>query len=79
MALTKYISRRGVTDGMLGGRRQWLVLGAVVWLARLAKRVVSRSAEVVSIEKLEPGQSVTVTALESTTGRSRRSRRRPSS
>ena len=79
MAVTKYISRRGLTDGVFGGRRQWLVLGAVVWLARLLKRIVSRSVEVVSIEKLEPGQSVTVSALDSSADRSKRSRRRPPS
>lgn len=63
MPLGPYLRSRGIKDGVLGGRRGWLILGVAVWSGRLLKKLVMRSPEVVSVEKLEPGQSVTVTAL----------------
>lgn len=61
--LGSYLRTRGIKDGVFAGRRTWLILGSAVWAGRLLKKLVSRSSELVSTERLEPGQSVTVTAL----------------
>ncbi len=52
--------------GVLGGSRPWMVVAAVLWGARLVRRASSRRPEVVSIERLKPGQTVQVTALQPT-------------
>ena len=54
-----------VRRGLLGGSRAWMIVAGVLWGARLLRRASSRRPEVVSIERLKPGQAVQVTALES--------------
>ena len=79
MAIGRYLRTRGFKDGVLSGRQGWLVIGALVWTGRLLKRLLSRPAQLVAVERLEPGQSLTVSALvpeEGTTRTNRRARRR---
>jgi hypothetical protein len=57
-----------VQRGVLGGRRGWMILAAVLWGARLLRRASSRRPEIVAIERLQPGQSVHITALSSRRG-----------
>ncbi len=63
-ALVSYLSKRGLTDGVLRGRRMWTVIGAAMWIGRLLVKVASRRPEIVAREVLAPGQSITVTSLE---------------
>lgn len=58
--------------GFLNGSRPWMALAVVLWGARLLRRASSRRPEVVSIERLKPGQTLQVTALHSTGGRGER-------
>ena len=79
MALGRYLRRRGITESVLSGRRGWLVVAVLMWAGRLLKRVLSRPAQLVAVERLEPGQSLTVSALapdDDGTRTSRRARRR---
>lgn len=79
MALGRYLRTRGFKDGVLSGRRGWLAIGVLVWTGRLLKRMLSRPAQLVAVERLEPGQSLTVSALapeDGATRPNRRSRRR---
>lgn len=62
MASGSYLRYRGLKDGLLGGHRGWLALGLVMWVARMMKRILSRPTQLISVERLEPGQSVTVSA-----------------
>lgn len=64
MSLVSYLSRRGVRDGLLGGRRPWLVAGAVVWTLRLVRRLAGRRPELVTRETLKAGDSITVSSVE---------------
>ena len=64
MALMSYLRARSVKEGLLGGRRSWLVVGVIVWGFRLLRKLSSRSPQVVSTEVLRPGQTVSVSALE---------------
>lgn len=72
--LGSYLRTRGIKDGVFGGRRGWLALGLVMWIGRLVKKLASRSSELVAVEQLEPGQSITVSAL-APREKSRRGRR----
>lgn len=75
MALGRYLRTRGFRDGVLSGRRGWLAVGVLVWTGRLVKKLLSRPAQLVAVEKLEPGQSLTVSALAPESGATRTSRR----
>jgi hypothetical protein len=50
-----------------------MALGGVFWLARLFRRAISRTEHTVALERLLPGQSMTLTAI---TPDSRRTKRR---
>lgn len=63
-SLGKYVSKRGLRDGLVHGRRVWTILGGMIWLWRLARLLVSRRPEVVAREVLSPGQSITITAID---------------
>lgn len=52
-----------VRRGVVGGSRGWMILAGVLWGARVLRRASSRRPEVVAIERLQPGQSVHITAL----------------
>ena len=80
MALGSYLRSRGLKDGVLGGRRSWLVIGIVMWAGRVLKRILSKPSELISSERLEPGQSITILthASSESVRQSRRVRRRQS-
>lgn len=53
-----------------------MAIGAVVWGARLLRKLLGRSEEVVAVEKLEPGQVLRLEAIEPPTRAERRTARR---
>jgi hypothetical protein len=40
------------------------VVGVVVWGVRLFRRLVGRRPEVVAVEKVDPGRSITIASIE---------------
>ncbi|MGH9070299.1 MAG: hypothetical protein ACRDX8_03790 [Acidimicrobiales bacterium] len=52
------LATRAWRRGVLGGERHWLVVGAVLWVARRIRR---REAEVVYSESLAKGQTLRIT------------------
>jgi len=48
--------RNGLYKGLIGGDRRWLVVGGVVWGARFLRKSLGKSEQVVALEKLQPGQ-----------------------
>lgn len=56
--------RLGITRGLIGGSRGWLVVGGVAWGLRVVRRAAGRHEEVLTIEKLKPGETIQVRALE---------------
>lgn len=64
MSILSYVSRRGVRDGVLGGRRFWFVAGSVVWVLRLVRRLATRRPQLVSRESLKSGDVVSIAAVE---------------
>jgi hypothetical protein len=58
------LRRLGFYRGVLGGNRTWVGVFAVLVGARAVKKVVARSEEVAAVEKLAPGQRVTIIAID---------------
>lgn len=57
------LRRSAMNRGLLGGSGAWTALFITLVLARRMRRVVGRSDEVVSIEKLQPGETVVLRAI----------------
>ncbi len=60
---TTLLRHNALHKGLLGGRRGWLLVGAFMWGPRLLKRLLGRTEEVLTIERLAPGETVTITTL----------------
>jgi hypothetical protein len=73
LGLARTARRLGVTRGLLGGNRGWAAVGGLFWLARFMRRAFGKTEETVALERLLPGQSMTLTAV---TPESRRTRKR---
>ena len=71
-----YARRNAIYKGVLGGERGWLVVGGVVWGARLLKKALGKNEEVVTVERLEPGQWMSLRAIPAPTRRERKAARR---
>ena len=71
-ALSSYLRKRGLKDGLIQGRKPWAIVGIVVWTARLLTRLGTRRPQVVARERLEPGQSISITSIERGSGSSSR-------
>ncbi|MFZ9383405.1 MAG: hypothetical protein ACO27U_01900 [Ilumatobacteraceae bacterium] len=69
--MSSFLRSRSLRRGFLGSSRAWFAVGVVVWGSRLAKRILGRRPEVVSVERIEPGRSMIVSSVE------RSGRRRP--
>jgi hypothetical protein len=54
------LRRRAWDDGLLGGDRRWLAVGAVVWTITLLGRAWRREPEVVYRTVLKPGETLSV-------------------
>lgn len=59
----RFLRRSGFYRGVMGDSRGWLVVFLGLGAARQVAKIWRREPEIVSLEKLEPGQSVTITAL----------------
>ena len=56
----------GLSKGLVGGSKPWLVVGAVAGGIRLLRRMAAREPEVVYCEKLEPGERLVISHLTET-------------
>lgn len=64
--------RNAVYKGVLGGDRTWLILGGVVWGGRFLKKSLGKNEEIVALEKMEPGQWMSLRTIPPTTRKQRR-------
>lgn len=58
-----FLRHNALHKGVLGGRRGWLLVGVFMWGPRLLRRVFGRTEEVLTTERLAPGETVTITTL----------------
>jgi hypothetical protein len=52
---------RGLRDGLLGGSRKWMAIGALAWTLRLIGFLFFPKPEVVYRAKLKPGETIELT------------------
>jgi hypothetical protein len=57
-----FLFRRGLSKGVLGGSRPWLAVWVVLVGLRVLRRVLRDEPEVVYSEKLEPGETLVISA-----------------
>ena len=56
--------RRSVNEGFVSGRTVWQAVAVVLYGRRLLANVLRKKPEVVSVERLSPGQFVSVRAID---------------
>ena len=76
LGLARTARRLALTRGLLGGQRAWALVGGVFWFARFVKRGFGKNEQTVALERLMPGQSMTLTAISPETRRQRKRARR---
>ena len=59
-ALRRFITRNATRQGLLGGSRPWLAVGAAVWTARLLSRVLGGTPKTLYTHELSPGETLVV-------------------
>jgi hypothetical protein len=67
-----YVRTTAVRRGVLGGDRFWRTIAVMIVAGEVLRRVFGRSPELLSIERLEPGQSVQIRTLPASERRRRR-------
>jgi hypothetical protein len=71
-----YARRNGLYKGLLGGDRRWLVVGGTLWGMRALRKALGRTETVVTVEKMEPGQWMSLRTIAPPTRRERRAAKR---
>ena len=74
-----FARRNGLYKGLLGGDRRWLAVGVFFWSLRALRKAFGRVEQVVALEKLEPGQWMSLHAIPPTTRRQRKADKRATS
>jgi hypothetical protein len=70
------LRRNALYRGLLGGSRGWLAVGALIWGRRALQKAMGKEEQVLTIEKLEPGQGLRIDTIPPDTRRHRRAARR---
>ena len=70
------LKRKAIRRGLMGGSTGWMLVGALIYLPRLARKAFGRPERVVATERLKPGQFVRIDAVSPPTRAERRSTRR---
>lgn len=52
--------RNGITEGLLGGNRRWLVLGSIAWGLRAISWANKRDQRVLFMDNLRPGEQLLI-------------------
>ena len=58
--LLRYLVRNGLSKGLMGGNRRWLILGGVAVGWRVMRKIAGSEPIVVYSEKLEAGETVVI-------------------
>lgn len=67
-----YARRNGLYKGLLGGDRRWLMVGGTLWGLRALRKAFGRVETVVTVEKMEPGQWMSLRTIAPLSRRERR-------
>lgn len=75
-SLVATLSRVAWRRGTIGGERAFLALPIALGVLRTAKKAMSKTEETVALEKLKPGETLTIVALQALTRKERKAARR---
>lgn len=70
--LRRRARRRAISRGVIGGDKGWLVVAAALFGRSALRKLSGAEPELLTIEKLEPGQFMSVEAIDPRTLRSKR-------
>lgn len=76
MKLLAIVRRASVRKGLLGDDSVWRMIFFIIYGRRVLRRVMGSEPETVAIEKLQPGQFVSIEAIDPQTLGSKRRRRK---
>ncbi len=71
-----YGRRNGLYKGLLGGDRRWLAVGGTLWAMRALRKAFGHTETVVTLEKMEPGQWMSLRTIAPPTRRERKAAKR---
>ncbi|MEY4129968.1 MAG: hypothetical protein RLZZ31_92 [Actinomycetota bacterium] len=60
MSILSTARRLGISKGVLGGNRKWLIIGAIAWTLRALRWAWTPSPKTVYRKKLEVGETIVV-------------------
>ena len=58
------LRRKAVRQGFLGGQRGWQIVGLIVFGRRFLRKLLGGEPELVATERLEPGQAISIRAID---------------
>ena len=62
-AYTRYLREQTIVEGVFGGRKLWLGLGALIWGFRALRRASGRTERVVLREVIQPGERIVISQI----------------
>jgi len=71
-SLGTYLRAGSIRKGLIGGSSGWMLIGALVWVPRLLRRVLGRRPEVIATERVEAGQGLVIHSYRPASRRDRR-------
>lgn len=74
--LVSTLGRAALRRGTFGGQRGYLAIPIGLAVLRTVRKAVTTSEETVAIEKLKPGQTITLVAVRALSRRERKAARR---
>ena len=74
--LSAVVRSKAVRKGLIGGSRGWMVVGVLVYGWKALRWLTTRRPELVSVERIEPGQTVQITTVAAPSRRERRAAKR---
>ena len=66
--------RKGISEGLLGGNKRWLVLGSLAWGLRAYQWAATKDERVVYTAELKPGETL-VLARQAPKGKQKKAKR----
>jgi hypothetical protein len=60
---SRYLREQTIVEGVFGGRKLWLGLGALLWGFRALRRASGRTERVVLREVIQPGERIVISQI----------------
>ncbi len=69
---TRFLTEKGMREGLFGGRRAWLVVFVLFRGAVAVKRAATRHEEFVALDRLKPGERIIIRSIPVSSGKERK-------